>query len=138
MINGHTVPVPRGENSAAIDSGGEAILGPRVQVASIYAHIPGAKKQQVNDVEGNGDEFDVYTVPCDTLAHVSFSFNGKQWSLPAAVFAGQVIGKGKNDNARCQSAIYGSELGTVDASSARWVIGKHFSVCVFAPSLLTP
>ncbi|KAF9226050.1 Asp-domain-containing protein, partial [Gyrodon lividus] len=60
-----------------IDTGTIPIYGPPSDVAALYAVIGGAPSHF-----GQG----LYSLPCDTVASISFTFSGTSFPIPAAIF----------------------------------------------------
>lgn len=96
--------------SAIIDTGTTLIIGDSDAVAKFYAQIPGA--QSAFDTQGEG----MYTVPCDSIPNISFTFGGKSFPISQDAF--------NYGTAKAHGQCVGSIVGNKDMSF--WIVGDVF------------
>lgn len=127
-LNGKNIDFPKTtkmSNAAIIDSGAPLIIAPSSLIAGFYAQIPGSER-----IDGEGER---YAVPCNTTAHVSFSFGGgKEWSLQATDIADAPLGKADKGKEYCFGAVYGIGADKENSRMPAWNFGSVFLQNVFS------
>ncbi|KAF9817257.1 hypothetical protein IEO21_03621 [Rhodonia placenta] len=99
-----------GNLSAIIDTGTTLIIGDAANVGKLYASIPGAK-----NATSAGAGF--YTVPCNAMPDVSFTFGGKPFHISKDLFSLGPVSHGSSD---CLASV----VGTSDQNF--WIVGDRF------------
>ena len=79
-----------------IDTGTTLIIGDSLNVRRFYTQIPGSK--DASGTVGPG----YYTVPCNAVPTVQFTFGGKAFSIPPSIFS---LGRVSATSSDCVGAI---------------------------------
>ncbi|KAJ6575991.1 aspartic peptidase domain-containing protein [Mycena vulgaris] len=112
-VQGKGVDITSGVSAlSAIDTGTTLIGGPGVDVAAIWAAVPGATPS--TSMSG------FYEFPCTTKVNITVAFGGKSWPINPAD-----INVGNTSNNACLGAIYALSE-TVSPSGPNWVFGIAF------------
>lgn len=103
-VNGNQV---ESTQQAIIDTGTTMVVGPANVVQDFYSHIPGSAP-----IQGG-----LYTIPCDSIPTVGFSFGGKAFNIAPQLFNRGPVRVGDSG---CVGGIVGSSATTF------WVVGDLF------------
>ncbi|KAJ3806810.1 acid protease [Lentinula aff. lateritia] len=123
-ISGGSVGVPSNAGvvsgiDTVVDSGTTLIYGPPNDVKNLWAAVPGAAAYDA--------EPGFYTYPCNQTLGVSFSWGGKNWSIPDEhMSTGFADGSGQT----CVGAIIGQNI--FGSSSPTWLVGDTFMKGVYS------
>ncbi|KAJ7591279.1 acid protease [Mycena floridula] len=100
-----------------IDSGTTLVLGDSVNVAKLYAAIPGSKNASATVGEG------FFTVPCDAIPDISFTFaDSRAFTMSPETFN---LGSESESSSDCVGSIAAADLGEF------WVVGDAFMQNVY-------
>uniref|UniRef100_A0A8H7XMX3 Peptidase A1 domain-containing protein n=1 Tax=Psilocybe cubensis TaxID=181762 RepID=A0A8H7XMX3_PSICU len=118
-VNGKSVSITSDTSLSAIDTGTTLIGGPSLDVAAIWAAVPGAKP-------ANDDNPGFYVFPCKTDVTVSLSFGGKLWPISTQDMN---FGPETPRSQMCLGAIFDLTQGTnitPRPGTPSWIIGDTF------------
>ncbi|KAJ1302026.1 hypothetical protein OPQ81_000861 [Rhizoctonia solani] len=103
-----------------IDSGTTLVVGPTSSVSAWWAKVPGAGTCSTSVCGASG----YYTYPCSSPPSVSFTFNGRKFSVSANDFN---LGTTDNSGTTCVGAI----VGTSGVPDNAWIVGDTFMKNVY-------
>ncbi len=109
-VNGKKPVAGLTQLQSVIDTGTTLIVGNAANVRALYASILGSK--DASKTIGSG----YYTVPCDAIPTVSFTFGGKAFNVSPRLFNLARVSAGSKD---CVGAIVASNMNF-------WVVGDVF------------
>ncbi|KEP52963.1 aspartic protease [Rhizoctonia solani 123E] len=103
-----------------IDSGTTLVVGPTSSVKAWWAKVPGAKACSTSACGASG----YYTYPCSSPPSVSFTFNGRKFSVSSSDFN---VGTTDDTGTTCVGAI----VGTSSVPDNAWIVGDTFMKNVY-------
>ncbi|KAG8715800.1 Type I transmembrane sorting receptor [Ceratobasidium sp. 423] len=103
-----------------IDSGTTLVVGPTSSVKAWWAKVPGSGTCSTSVCGSSG----YYTYPCSSPPSVSFTFNGKKFSVSSTDFN---LGTTDNSGTTCVGAI----VGTSGVPDNAWIVGDTFMKNVY-------
>ncbi|KAF2845767.1 acid protease [Plenodomus tracheiphilus IPT5] len=112
------LPNPQKQRTAILDTGTSYILIPPSDAQALHTSIPHATTRS----SPNGE---IFYVPCDTNATLSFTFNNIAYNISTVDWRG---GKVESEDGLCRSNI----VGRAAFGEARWLVGDVFLKNVYS------
>ncbi|CAE6406946.1 hypothetical protein ACGC1H_002276 [Rhizoctonia solani] len=103
-----------------IDSGTTLVVGPTSSVKAWWAKVPGSRACSTSACGASG----YYTYPCSSPPSVSFTFNGRKFSVSSSDFN---LGTTDDTGTTCVGAI----VGTSGVPDNAWIVGDTFMKNVY-------